>query len=83
GSTGRRSHPSHTGFQARFGKLTAIAFGDLNPFPMKVLRNRRALHLQRLQAELRELERLQEEYTSENEPHKYLDLIASEDDEDA
>ncbi|KAK1789339.1 hypothetical protein P4O66_015278, partial [Electrophorus voltai] len=50
-------------------KLTAIAFGDLNPFPMKVLRNRRALHLQRLQAELRELERLQEEYTSENEPH--------------
>ncbi|XP_072525006.1 TBC1 domain family member 2A [Salminus brasiliensis] len=65
-------------------KLTSIAFMDLNPFPMKLLRNRRALHLQRLQAELSELEKLQKEYASENSQRKDkdLDLIASEDDDD-
>uniref|UniRef100_A0A3B4C8T3 TBC1 domain family, member 2 n=1 Tax=Pygocentrus nattereri TaxID=42514 RepID=A0A3B4C8T3_PYGNA len=65
-------------------KLTSIAFEDLNPFPMKLLRNRRTLHLQRLQAELRELEKLQKEYASESTQRKDkdLDLIASEDDDD-
>ncbi|KAI4885042.1 hypothetical protein NFI96_017716, partial [Prochilodus magdalenae] len=66
-------------------KLMSIAFEDLNPFPMKLLRNRRAVHLQRLQAELRELEKLQKEYASENtqSKDKELDLITSEDDDDA
>ncbi|KAL7858402.1 hypothetical protein AOLI_G00185040 [Acnodon oligacanthus] len=65
-------------------KLTSIAFEDLNPFPMKLLRNRRTLHLQRLQAELRELEKLQKEYASESTQRKDkdLDLIASEEDDD-
>uniref|UniRef100_A0A3B1K5Q9 TBC1 domain family member 2 n=1 Tax=Astyanax mexicanus TaxID=7994 RepID=A0A3B1K5Q9_ASTMX len=64
-------------------KLMTIAFTELNPFPMKLLRNRRALHLQRLQAELSELEKLQKEYASEKSQRKDkdLDLNASEDDE--
>ncbi|XP_076861865.1 TBC1 domain family member 2A isoform X2 [Brachyhypopomus gauderio] len=64
-------------------KLTVIAFVDLNPFPMKVLRNRRTLHLQKLRAELRELERLQAEYAADTGPHKDkdLDANASEDDD--
>ncbi|MCJ8735770.1 hypothetical protein PDJAM_G00251390 [Pangasius djambal] len=66
-------------------KLTSIAFLDLNPFRMKHVRNRRAVHLQRLQAELSELEKLQKEYSSENSQRKdnVLDLIPSEEDDDA
>ncbi|XP_066523071.1 TBC1 domain family member 2A isoform X2 [Hoplias malabaricus] len=66
-------------------KLTSIAFVDLNPFPMKLLQNRRTLHLQRLHTELSELEKLQKEYASENTQRKDkdLDFTASEDDDDA
>lgn len=43
------------------------------------------MHLQRLQAELRELEKLQKEYSSENSQRKdnILDLIPSEEEDDA
>ncbi|XP_058379601.1 TBC1 domain family member 2A isoform X3 [Diceros bicornis minor] len=43
-------------------KLMSIAFNDMNPFPMKQLRQLRAAHRERLEAELRELERLKAEY---------------------
>lgn len=43
-------------------KLTSIAFNDMNPFPMKQLRQLRAAHRERLEAELRELELLKAEY---------------------
>ncbi|KAM5298477.1 TBC1 domain family member 2A [Ctenodactylus gundi] len=43
-------------------KLMNIAFNDMNPFPMKQLRQLRAAHRERLEAELRELERLKAEY---------------------
>ncbi|XP_004600309.2 TBC1 domain family member 2A isoform X2 [Sorex araneus] len=43
-------------------KLMTIAFSDMNPFPMKQLRQLRAAHRERLEAELRELERLKAEY---------------------
>lgn len=36
-----------------------MAFKDMNPFPGRLLRSRRALHLQRLQGELQELEQQQ------------------------
>lgn len=39
-----------------------IAFNDMNPFPMKQLRQLRAAHQERLQAELNELEQLKAEY---------------------
>ncbi|KAK3526538.1 hypothetical protein QTP70_030760 [Hemibagrus guttatus] len=60
-------------------KLTSIAFCDLNPFRMKHVKNRRAVHMQRLQAELQELEKLQKEYSSEN---NITDSIPSEDEDD-
>ncbi|XP_012878725.1 PREDICTED: TBC1 domain family member 2A [Dipodomys ordii] len=43
-------------------KLMNIAFNDMNPFPMKQLQQLRAAHRERLEAELRELERLKAEY---------------------
>ncbi|XP_048193673.1 TBC1 domain family member 2A isoform X2 [Perognathus longimembris pacificus] len=43
-------------------KLMNIAFNDMNPFPMRQLQQRRAAHRERLEAELRELERLKAEY---------------------
>lgn len=39
-----------------------IAFNDMNPFPMKQLRQLRTVHRERLEAELHELERLKAEY---------------------
>ncbi|KAK1904382.1 TBC1 domain family member 2A [Dissostichus eleginoides] len=47
-------------------RLTSIAFSDMNPFPGRLLRNRRVLHRQRLQAELQDLEDQQEEFLTEN-----------------
>uniref|UniRef100_A0A3P9B456 Uncharacterized protein n=1 Tax=Maylandia zebra TaxID=106582 RepID=A0A3P9B456_9CICH len=65
-------------------KLTSIAFNDMNPFPSRLLRNRRVLHLERLQAELRELEEQQKEFITESvvRKDKELDVVVSEDDED-
>lgn len=40
----------------------SIAFNDMNPFPMRQLRQMRAAHRERLEAELRELERFKAEY---------------------
>ncbi|XP_039614114.1 TBC1 domain family member 2A [Polypterus senegalus] len=65
-------------------KLMNIAFNDMNPFPMKLLRNRRTYHLERLRVELAELERIQEEFTREQKEckDKDLDNAGSEDEED-
>ncbi|XP_032163125.1 TBC1 domain family member 2A isoform X3 [Mustela erminea] len=43
-------------------KLMHIAFNDMNPFPMKQLRQLRTAHRERLEAELHELEQLKAEY---------------------
>uniref|UniRef100_A0A3P8Q1H7 Uncharacterized protein n=1 Tax=Astatotilapia calliptera TaxID=8154 RepID=A0A3P8Q1H7_ASTCA len=64
-------------------KLTSIAFNDMNPFPSRLLRNRRVLHLERLQAELRELEEQHKEFITESVVRKEkIDVMVSEDDED-
>lgn len=66
-------------------KLTSIAFGDMNPFPRRLLRNRRALHLERLQGELQELEEQQKEFVTESfeteRKDKELDVGSEDDDE--
>lgn len=64
-------------------KLSNIAFGDMNPFPRRLLRNRRALHLERLQGELQRLAEQQEEFVTERAERKDKDLdpAASEDDD--
>ncbi|KFV55795.1 TBC1 domain family member 2A, partial [Tyto alba] len=46
-------------------KLMNIAFNDLNPFPMKLLRNRRSMHREELEAELCELEAIKAAYVKE------------------
>ncbi|XP_026186724.1 TBC1 domain family member 2A [Mastacembelus armatus] len=65
-------------------RLTNIAFSDMNPFPRRLLRNRRVLHLERLQGELRELEEQQREFVTESTQHKDrdLDTMVSEDDDE-
>uniref|UniRef100_A0A671MKQ0 TBC1 domain family member 2A-like n=1 Tax=Sinocyclocheilus anshuiensis TaxID=1608454 RepID=A0A671MKQ0_9TELE len=65
-------------------KLTSIAFNDMNPLPMKLLQNRRATHLERLHAEIKELENLRTAYKAEHVQckDKELDTLASEDEEE-
>ncbi|KAM8733150.1 TBC1 domain family member 2A isoform 1-T2 [Acanthopagrus schlegelii] len=65
-------------------RLISIAFSDMNPFPGRLLRNRRALHLDRLQGELQELEEQQREFVKESSEHKdkELDTLVSEDEEE-
>ncbi|XP_069387314.1 TBC1 domain family member 2A isoform X2 [Paralichthys olivaceus] len=62
-------------------RLASIAFSDMNPFPSRLLRNRRALHLERLQGELQELEKEQRVFVMENIEHKDKELGREEDDE--
>ncbi|XP_072904655.1 TBC1 domain family member 2A isoform X2 [Hemitrygon akajei] len=62
-------------------KLMNIAFVEMNPFPMRLLRNRRTAHLEKLKAELRELEKIRAEYVKEREEHKDL-IVVSEDEEE-
>lgn len=56
----------------------------MNPFPGRLLRNRRVLHLERLQGELRELEEQQKEFVTESAQRKdkELDGMVSEDDDE-
>ncbi|XP_053318638.1 TBC1 domain family member 2A [Spea bombifrons] len=65
-------------------KLTNIAFNEMNPFPMKLVRNRRAGHKERLKIELLELEKMKEEYTKQKEElgTTELDMGVSEDEEE-
>ncbi|KAM3612429.1 uncharacterized protein V6R79_008170 [Siganus canaliculatus] len=65
-------------------RLISIAFGDMNPFPSRLLRNRQALHLERLKGELRDLEEQQKEFLMESSGHKdkELDAVVSETDDD-
>lgn len=66
-------------------KLTYIAFNDMNPLPMKLLQNRRSVHMERLHAEIKELENLQKAYKAEHVQCKdtELDTLASEGEEEA
>ncbi|XP_031693434.1 TBC1 domain family member 2A isoform X3 [Oncorhynchus kisutch] len=65
-------------------RLTTIAFCDMNPFPFRLLRQRRALHLQCVHVQLSELERIQRELGRERRQHKdrELGLVSSEDEGD-
>ncbi|XP_007427953.2 TBC1 domain family member 2A isoform X1 [Python bivittatus] len=65
-------------------KLMSIAFSDMNPFPMKLLQNRRGVHRLEVEAELRELEQLKAQYVREQAEHaaSHLDGAASEDEEE-
>ncbi|XP_061198716.1 TBC1 domain family member 2A isoform X3 [Neopsephotus bourkii] len=65
-------------------KLMNIAFNDLNPFPMKLLKNRRSMHREELEAELCELEQIKAAYVKERAEQGPQDLkeVASEEEEE-
>ncbi|XP_071437345.1 TBC1 domain family member 2A isoform X1 [Pithys albifrons albifrons] len=65
-------------------KLMNIAFNDLNPFPMKLLRNRRSMHREELEAELCELEQIKAAYVKERAEQgpQNLKEVASEEEEE-
>ncbi|XP_042553695.1 LOW QUALITY PROTEIN: TBC1 domain family member 2B [Dipodomys spectabilis] len=48
-------------------KLISISFGDLNPFPLRQIRNRRAYHLEKVRLELTELEAIREDFLRERD----------------
>ncbi|XP_075060723.1 TBC1 domain family member 2A isoform X2 [Mixophyes fleayi] len=65
-------------------KLMNIAFNEMNPFPMKLVRNRRVAHMEKFKVELAELEKIKQEYVKKNEKHGSadIDMGVSEDEED-
>ncbi|XP_032088557.1 TBC1 domain family member 2B [Thamnophis elegans] len=63
-------------------KLMGIAFRDLNPFPLRQIRNRRAFHLEKVRLELLELEAMREDFLRERETHPDKRDLISEDEED-
>lgn len=65
-------------------KLMNIAFNDLNPFPMKALRNRRSAHREELEAELCQLEQIKAAYVKERAEQTPQDLkeVVSEEEEE-
>uniref|UniRef100_A0A2I3H732 TBC1 domain family member 2B n=1 Tax=Nomascus leucogenys TaxID=61853 RepID=A0A2I3H732_NOMLE len=64
-------------------KLISISFGDLNPFPLRQIRNRRAYHLEKVRLELTELEAIREDFLRERDtsPDKG-ELVSDEEEED-
>ncbi|CAK6442372.1 unnamed protein product [Pipistrellus nathusii] len=64
-------------------KLVAIAFGDLNPFPLRQIRNRRAFHLEKVRQELSELEAIRLHFLRERDAAARPDkgaLVSDEED---
>ncbi|XP_046957071.1 TBC1 domain family member 2B isoform X1 [Lynx rufus] len=72
-------HFTRTVLDAR--KLIGISFGDLNPFPLRQIRNRRAYHLEKVRLELTELEAIREDFLRERDasPDKG-ELVSDEED---
>lgn len=64
-------------------KLTGIAFGDLNPFPLRQIRNRRTYHLEKVRLELTELEAIREDFLRERETCIEKRDLISDDEEDS
>ncbi|NXC17602.1 TBD2B protein, partial [Corythaeola cristata] len=64
-------------------KLTNIAFGDLNPFPLRQIRNRRAYHLEKVRLELTELEAIREDFLRERDTCVEKRDLISDDEEDS
>ncbi|KAM5170900.1 TBC1 domain family member 2B isoform 2-T3 [Mantella aurantiaca] len=64
-------------------KLGNIAFVDMNPFPLRQIRNRRAFHLERVRLELSELEAIRADFIRERETNPERRDLISDDDEDS
>ncbi|KAM8972966.1 TBC1 domain family member 2B isoform 2-T2 [Pelodytes ibericus] len=64
-------------------KLCNIAFVDMNPFPLRQIRNRRAYHLEKVRLELSELEAIRADFIRERETNLERRDLISDDDEDS
>ncbi|KAM8750836.1 TBC1 domain family member 2B [Acanthopagrus schlegelii] len=63
-------------------KLMSIAFGDMNPFPMRQIQNRRSFHLEKVRLELTELEAIRQTFLRERETTQDGRSFVSDDEED-
>lgn len=63
-------------------KLIGISFGDLNPFPLRQIRNRRAYHLEKVRLELTELEAIREDFLRERDTSPDKGELVSDEEED-
>ncbi|XP_029009413.1 TBC1 domain family member 2B [Betta splendens] len=63
-------------------KLMNIAFGDMNPFPLRLIQNRRAVHLEKVRLELTELEAIRQTFLRERETSQDGRSFVSDDEED-
>ncbi|KAJ8272247.1 hypothetical protein COCON_G00111060 [Conger conger] len=64
-------------------KLMALAFQGMNPFPLRLIQNRRSFHLERVRLELTELENIRLTFLRERESTTLHDRVPlSDDDED-
>lgn len=59
-----------------------IAFGDMNPFPMRQIQNRRAFHLEKVRLELTELEAIRQTFLRERETSQDRRSFVSDDEEE-
>uniref|UniRef100_A0A2K5HL71 Uncharacterized protein n=1 Tax=Colobus angolensis palliatus TaxID=336983 RepID=A0A2K5HL71_COLAP len=78
--TGRKSFGAflfHRSFSWGW-KLISISFGDLNPFPLRQIRNRRAYHLEKLT----ELEAIREDFLRERDTSPDKGELVSDEEED-
>uniref|UniRef100_A0A8C2WK70 TBC1 domain family member 2B n=1 Tax=Cyclopterus lumpus TaxID=8103 RepID=A0A8C2WK70_CYCLU len=73
-------HFTHTILDSR--KLMSIAFGDMNPFPMRQIQNRRSFHLEKVRLELTELEAIRQTFLRERETSQDRRSFVSDDEED-
>lgn len=64
-------------------KLGNIAFVDMNPFPLRQIRNRRTYHLEKVRLELSELEAIRADFIRERETNPERRDLISDDDEDS
>lgn len=70
-------------FLMNFRKLGNIAFVDMNPFPLRQIRNRRTYHLEKVRLELSELEAIRADFIRERETNPERRDLISDDDEDS
>ncbi|KAK1157978.1 TBC1 domain family member 2B-like isoform X1 [Acipenser oxyrinchus oxyrinchus] len=71
---------THTILDAR--KLMSIAFGGMNPFPLRQIQNRRTFHLEKVRLELTELEAIRQNFLRQRDTSLEGRGLISDDEED-
>lgn len=64
-------------------KLMAMAFVDMNPFPLRQIQNRRTFHLEKVRLELTELEAIRQTFLRERESTMDGRTLISDDEEES